>query len=229
MARIFPHGSLNQVATNAWQVEGSQSFPLKRNMTVYRLADGRLVLYSVVALDDAGMAALEALGRPWLMIVPGSHTLDARFYKERYPHLLVAHEGELPPNLAGLAVDGTPEELLAGTGVEITHAAGMKRQELALLLPGDSGKALVTCDILGRNGPRQPGIRGRILEILGPPGAFFGVARIVKLRQVHDKSALRGWIAALAARGDITAVLGSHGPPLTSDVGAALRQAMGKV
>ena len=229
MARIFPHGSLNQVAPNAWQVEGSQSFPLKRNMTVYRLTDGRLVLYSVVALDDAGMVALEALGKPWLMIVPGSHTLDARFYKERYPQLLIAHEGELPPSLAGIAIDGTPGELLAGTGIEIMHAAGMKRPELTLLLPGENGKALVTCDILGRNGPRQSGVRGRILEVLGPPGGFFGVARIVKFRQVSDKRALRGWIAALAERGDITTVLGSHGPPLTSDVVAALRQSVEKV
>ena len=76
--KIFPHGELHRVSNNTWQVEGSQGMPLKRNMTVHRLADGRLVLYSVVALDEPGMRALEALGTPWLMIVPGSHTLAAR-------------------------------------------------------------------------------------------------------------------------------------------------------
>jgi hypothetical protein len=114
MHPILPHGDLSRVATNTWQVEGSLPFPLKRNMTVHRLHDGRLLLYSVVA---------------------------------------------------------------------------------------------------------------RILQFLGPAGGSFGVARIVKFRQVRDKSALRGWLAALAARGDISSVLAAHGPPLTSGVTAALNQA----
>ena len=225
--QLFPHGSLERIAANTWQVEGSQSMPLKRNMTVHRLSDGRLVLYSVVALDAAGMQALEALGTPWLMVIPGTHTIDARFYKARYPQLLVAHDDLA--ELADLKSDGTPETLLTGTGVEVIRSAGLKRNEACLLVPADNGKLLVACDILGRNSPRQPGIGGRIMAFLSPPGGVFGVARIVKFRQVKDKHVLREWVRGLAARSDLVAVLGSHGPALTSNVAPSLQDAAQRI
>ena len=44
--RLFPHGEFRQLAPNLWIVRGGLSFPLYRNMVVYRLPDGRLVLQS---------------------------------------------------------------------------------------------------------------------------------------------------------------------------------------
>jgi hypothetical protein len=39
----------------------------------------------VIAMSDAGMAKLDALGRVSIILVPnGGHRLDARFYKQRY-------------------------------------------------------------------------------------------------------------------------------------------------
>jgi hypothetical protein len=93
--RFFPHGELSEIAPSLWQVEGSLPMPLKRNMKVYRLGDGQLVLYSVVAMDEAGMAALEALGKPAVMIAPHPiHILDAPFYNQRYPDLTVIASGK---------------------------------------------------------------------------------------------------------------------------------------
>lgn len=217
---LYPHGELQRVCEGVWQVEGSMKLPLKRNMTVFRLNDGRLVLYSVVAMNDAGMAALEALGTPWLMVVPGTHTMDAPFYKKRYPGLLVAGDADL----AGLSRDGDAAGLLKGTEVEVLYPEGMKVPETCLLAPSDGGTVLAVCDILGGKMPRLPGIGGRLFALLGPPGDF-GVARIVKFRQVASKPKLRTWLLQLAARPKLRAVLAAHGPALKANVAGALQVA----
>jgi len=46
---------------------------LPRRMTVVRLYDGRLVIFSAMSLNDEQMGVLEAFGRPAFLIVPGDH------------------------------------------------------------------------------------------------------------------------------------------------------------
>ncbi len=63
---------------------------VERRMTVVRLADGRLVIWSAIALDRSQMQELEAFGSPTYLIVPGDlHRMDAHAWKERYPQLVV--------------------------------------------------------------------------------------------------------------------------------------------
>jgi hypothetical protein len=69
---IYPYHPLKSLAANLWQVEGKLANGLPRNMTVYRLPDGRLLLYSVVAMHEADMEALEKLGLPAIMVMPRS-------------------------------------------------------------------------------------------------------------------------------------------------------------
>src|SRR5687768_14893240 len=89
---VHPHGPLREVAPGLWEVTGDvPGLPLKRNMTVVRLSDpgssdGRLLLHSVIAMDDARMAELEALGKPSVLVVPnGAHRIDIARYHARYP------------------------------------------------------------------------------------------------------------------------------------------------
>jgi hypothetical protein len=91
--KVLPHGALNRIGSNLITVTGQLHMPLgdyPRRMTVVRLDDGRLVLYSAIALDEPEMAELEAWGRPALLVVPGDiHRLDARPWKARYPTMTV--------------------------------------------------------------------------------------------------------------------------------------------
>ena len=51
--KIYPYDPPRPLASNLWQVKGSlPSGPIPRNMTVYRLPDGRLLLYSVIAMHE---------------------------------------------------------------------------------------------------------------------------------------------------------------------------------
>src|SRR5476651_662911 len=90
---VLPHGKLSQVDDDILTVVGKIHMPLMdlpRRMTVVRLADSRLVIYSAIALDDDEMTALEAFGQPAYLIVPSDkHRLDAKIWKDRYPALKV--------------------------------------------------------------------------------------------------------------------------------------------
>jgi hypothetical protein len=216
--QIFPHGLPEQLQPGLWRVVGSLPYPLKRNMFIYRLRDGGLLLYSVVAMDDSGMAALERLGKPTIMVVPHPlHIMDARFYKQRYPHLRVFGMADAQARLPDMKFDSTPAEALAPEGISAHLIPGMRYSEVALELPVDGGHAIIFTDIVSR----LEGKPNWIMKLLGPPQGN-GVSRIVKLRQVADKEQVRGFLRRLAATPGVRLAAGCHGGVVTQDCSAWL-------
>ena len=67
--KLYPHGDLESPIGGVWMVTGRSAFPLYRRMTVWKLPDGTLLAHSVIAMDDARMAALDALGRLSIILV----------------------------------------------------------------------------------------------------------------------------------------------------------------
>ncbi len=90
---VQPHGKLIELAENLWTVEGTIRMPpgpLQRRMTIARLQNGALVVFSAIALDEAEMRKIEALGEPSFLIVPNPfHRQDAAAWKARYPDMRV--------------------------------------------------------------------------------------------------------------------------------------------
>ena len=61
---VLPHGKIEKLEENLWRVDGTlPGGGPPRVMTIARLRDGRLVIHGAIALDDASMKELEALGR----------------------------------------------------------------------------------------------------------------------------------------------------------------------
>ena len=211
--RIFPHQLPEELAPGVWRVKGSLSIPLPRNMIIYRLADGSLLLYSVVALNEEGFAALEKLGRPTVMVVPHQfHVMDAAFYKERYPELQIIgppEAGRRKPELQ-MASPTAPHQL---DGVIFHTIPGHKCGEVVMELAlAGGGKALVFTDLVGEH----EGKANLFLKILGAPGGS-GVARIVKWRQITDKSQVRAFLQKMAALPSLQLVIGCHGGPVKAN------------
>src|SRR5450432_2441701 len=90
---VLPHGKLSRLDDNLLCVTGDLPLPVgdfPRRMTVVRLGNGQLVIYSAIALDEAEMRALEDFGEPAFLIVPNDiHRMDAKIWKDRYPALQV--------------------------------------------------------------------------------------------------------------------------------------------
>lgn len=224
--RIYPHGDLFSIGPSIWQVQGRLALPVPRNMTVLRASDGRLILYSVVAMQEAGMSALEALGEPSFLIIPHRrHQMDAPFYKARYPRLRVLAPN--PAHVRHLAVDGRLEEL-APLGVRARVVPGNTYDDVALDAPRGHGNERVLCVCETLSNIDATGLL-RLFKLFGPPGGGFGVARAVKLREIRDRDALRIWLSEQAARNDVTALLFGHGAPITLGVPSMLQRAARQV
>jgi glyoxylase-like metal-dependent hydrolase (beta-lactamase superfamily II) len=226
---IYPYHPLKALAANLWQVEGALANGLPRNMTVYRLLDGRLLLYSVVAMHAADMEALEKLGRPAILVMPHDrHGMDAPFYKRRYPDIRILAPD--PLHARKVPVDGDIGEL-GELGINAYVLPGTTYHEVVLELPvegGMAGMALCTTELLGNLSP-LPGLMGVLLRVIGPPGGGLGVARVVRWREVSDRNRVRAWLRSMAERIDLRMVLVGHGNPVTQDPRASLRRAAGQV
>jgi hypothetical protein len=186
-------------------------------MTIYRLPDRSLFLHSVIALDDAGMLALEALGKPSVMLVPHPlHLMDASFYKARYPDIEVVASADSAASLQNrVPVDASPETRLPALGIQPHVVPGMKYTEVVPELPlGDDTSALVFTDIFVAGEPDAPSKLTRgFLRLLGPPRGC-GVPRLVRHRQVSDRTAVREFFRTMADRKDLSLLLGAHMLPV---------------
>ncbi len=218
---IYSHGGPVQLADNVWQVTGSLKIPVPRNMTIVRVSQGGLVLYSVVAMNEGGMSELEALGRPQLLVIPHRrHQMDAPFYAARYSELrIVAPE---PARVHDVAVHGGLDELRA-VGIESFVLPGNDHEDVVMDIPFGDGRALCVCESLGN--VKTSGMMSLLFRVLGPPGGSFGVARAVRVREIPDRSRLRDWLRRQAQRTDLRALLFGHGTPIITQVSAALERA----
>jgi hypothetical protein len=225
---IRPHGEIEELAPGLWSVTGSLPFPLRRNMTIYRLPDGGLLLHSVVAMNDAGMAALERLGRPELCIVPSSgHRMDAPFYRRRYPRLKMVCPADARARVEkAVPVDATCEDTLPREGVRIHPLGGIRTGELGYEVSIPGGKALLFCDLLA-NSDYAPTLGGALMRTItgGLGDRRLGVARIVRLTLVRDRAATRAALGNIAAIPDLRLISVAHGRPLRAGCGDALREA----
>jgi hypothetical protein len=226
--KILPHGEPRELIPGVWEVTGSLPFPLRRNMTIVRLSDGTLLLHSVIAMDEAGMAKLDALGTPSIMIVPhGGHRMDPPFFKARYPALKVVAPAAARAKIEEvIKVDATSEEALPPIGVRLHEVAGFKHGELAYELDTSGGKLLIVSDVLANDDNPPPGVGGWLMAKLG--GGIkgrLGVPRMMKMMMLKNKPAARASLAKLAELRDVTAITLAHGRSLTDGCGEALKEA----
>ncbi len=106
----------------------------QRRMAIARRADGKLVIHNPIALDDAEMKEVEALGKPGFLVVPNAfHRQDAIIYKQRYPELSVLCPETARKRVSDIVeVAGNMDEMPKDTDVEMFHLRGMKQREGAL-------------------------------------------------------------------------------------------------
>ena len=228
---LFPHGPLIEFAPGNWTVRGTIGMPLHRNMGVHRLRDGGLLLYSVVRLDEAGLAALAELGPPRVMVVPhAKHSMDATFYKERFPELVVAAPDDSKAEIEGrrkVKVDGSPSALLPEHGIRSHRIPGIRYEEPAMEVPVGGGRwGMYVCDSLSQGpGRDMEGLGGWVFSLFGTSRGSFGVSRLFRWMMMKERAPLKRWLEEQASRDDLAFVWVAHGDPLVADVSGTLRRA----
>lgn len=222
---VLPHGKLARLDDNLLSVTGDLHMPMgdvPRRMTVARLRDGRLVIYSAIALDEAEMAALESFGDPGFLVVPNDiHRMDAKIWKDRYPHLTVV----APPGCREKVSEIVPvNETAVDFGdpdVEYVVVPGTQDHEAALVVKTWSGTTLVVNDLIW-NLDDRPGFGGWLFKVMGFTGKEPKIPTIVELRGIKDKSALRGQLERWARIPNLNRIIVSHGNIVTRDAPGVL-------
>jgi hypothetical protein len=241
-SHVLPHGAIEELAPNFWHVTGTlpSSTMVPREMVLYRLADGSLLIHSAIALNEQQMAKLESLGTPNILIVPNRiHRLDAGVYKQRYPQLKVVCPAAAKPYVEPeVAVDGMAEEILPAYGIVCHEPMGIRPQELVYELPLPTGKALVFTDILfnlNKSYFQQNLSTGEFLlqwlgtSAIGSSG-FFGITGLGRQFFMQDRNAYRQWLESLADRiPDLQVISVAHGSPIITDCRDRLQEAAARL
>jgi hypothetical protein len=224
---VLPHGKLVQSDENILTVVGQIHMPLMdlpRRMTVVRLVDARLVVFSAIALDEDEMSALEAYGRPAYLIVPSDkHRLDAKTWKDRYPGIqVVAPEGARDKVAEAVPVD-TVSPGFDDPNVQFVTVPGTRGREAALVVRTPKGTTLVLNDVVG-NIRDAAGFGGWLLHLAGFAGKEAQVPAVVKMAVIEDKSALRTQLLQWAQIESLKCILVSHGSPIEDNPRRVLRE-----
>jgi hypothetical protein len=230
--KVLPHGKLTQIDDNILTVTGDIRMPLMdlpRRMTVARLNDARLVVFSAIALDEDEMRRLEAFGRPAYLIVPSDkHRLDANIWKIRYPEMrVVAPEGSWGAVQKVVAVD-TAAPRFDDPSVRFVTVPGTSNREAALVVSGPRGTTLVLNDVVG-NIRNSSGVGGWLLRRFGFAGKKAQIPKVVKMAMIKDPNALRAQLLHWAEIDSLKRILVSHGSPIEDNPRQVLRDLAGSL
>jgi hypothetical protein len=217
---VLPHGKLSRLDDNLLTVVGELHMPIgdfPRRMTVVRLQDGRLVIYSAIALDEPEMAALEAWGAPSFLVVPGDiHRMDAKIWKDRYPDLFVVSPPGAKKKVDEVVRVDETEVDFGDPRVRFVSVPGTEGHEAALLVQTSSGSTLVVNDLIWNVGD-LPGFGGWLMRIAGFTGDTPRIPSVVDLKLIKDKPALRAQLEAWAKTHDLNRIIVSHGQIVTKE------------
>lgn len=223
---VLPHGKLTQIDEGLLTVVGELKMPLTefpRRMTVVRLADGRLVIFSAIALDDPEMQQLEAYGKPAFLIVPNDlHRLDARVWKERYPSMqVIAPAGSRAKVAEVVPVDADNVDF-NDSSVRFITVLGTAGAESALLVRRKTGTTLVINDLIW-NIPQLPGVGGWLFDAAGMTGDRPVIPVVVKMHAIKDRMVVRQQLQEWSRLYGLSRIIVSHGDIIGSEAPIVLR------
>lgn len=223
---VLPHHELTQIDEGLLCVVGDLHMPVgdfPRRMTVARLSDGRLVIYSAIALDEHEMADLEGYGTPAFLIVPSEiHRMDARIWKARYPDIyVVAPAGAHAKVEEVVQVDATFVDL-GDPHVHFVTVPGTDQHEAALLIERPRGTSLVVNDVIW-NVHHRTGVGGWLLKVAGFTGDEPKIPAFIARRSIKDRQAFRQQLERWSRISNLKRIIMSHGDIVTHDAPTVLR------
>ncbi len=223
---VLPHGKLTHLDDNLLSVTGILRMPpmgdVERRMTIVRLADGRLVVYSAIALDEPQMKEIERFGTPAFLSVPNDiHRMDAKIWKDRYPAMHVVAPAAARAKVDEIVlVDATAADF-GDPGVRFVAVPGTGEREAALVVETRSGTTLVLNDLIF-DLPNRPGVIGWLFKAIRMTGDEPHVPPLVRLRQVKDTDALRAQLERWSRLPSLKRVIISHGDIIGDDAARVL-------
>jgi hypothetical protein len=222
---VLPHEKMRSFEDKLVTVAGDLPMPLgdfPRRMTVVRLANGQLVIFSALALDEPEMRALEKFGKPSFLIIPSEiHRMDAKIWKERYPDLLVIAPPGARRRAEELVDVDTTEPDFGDPSVRYVNVPGTDGGEAALLVETSTGTTLVICDLIW-NVHHRRGFGGWLFRLFRLTSESPQIASVVRMK-IKDKRALRDQFLSWANLDGLNRIVVCHGDIVERDPPGVLR------
>jgi hypothetical protein len=224
---VLPHGKPIKLDDDLLTVVGPLHMPIgdfPRRMTIVRLSDGRLVIYSAIALDESEMAEIEAWGTPAFLVVPNEiHRLDIKAWKLRYPKLIVVAPAGSRSKIEEIVHVDQVEVDFGDPNVRFVTVPGTAGHEAALLLQTSSGATLVVNDLIW-NVEDLPGFGGWLMHAIGGTGNTPRIPKFVAWKLIKDKPAMRAQLEAWSGLEQLNRIIVSHGEIITHEPQKLLRK-----
>jgi hypothetical protein len=220
---VLEHGPMEKLSGRVWTVSGSMpNGRTQRRMVIVKLSGERLLFHNAIALQASAMAELEGWGKPAYLLVPNSfHRQDAWIWKQRYPELSVLCPKGCTQKVAEeVAVDGSYDQALGDSAVQLFHWRGTREREGGILVRESDRASLILNDVV-LNLPRQGGVMGMLLAPTGVPS----VPRISRWMLLKDQRSFQQHLLELADTQGLCRVLVAHGATIEVEAREALRTA----
>jgi hypothetical protein len=198
----------------------------KRNVTLLRLSDGRVVIHSTAPFTEKDIAAIREFGEPaWLLDATLLHDTFAKEGRTALPNLpYLAPSGFA--EVSGIAtqpLDPPPKDW-AGE-IDLLRVEGTRKNEHALF--HRRSRTLVVADLFFSFPPETRGW-GRCFAryVMGLPSTLFGVSRFFRFL-IGDKQAFERSVRTLLDW-DFERIVVAHFAPLETEAKPAVESAIAK-
>lgn len=223
--KVHEHGPIRELEENLWLVSGEipgLPMPLRRTMTLLRLADGRVAIHGGIPLDDGSMRRLEAWGEPALLVVPnGWHRIDAPAYKKRYPQLRVLCPAGASQRVSEVVpVDGAYDAFPKDPLIAVETLEGTRMREGVFVVRSAARASLVFNDLFF-NQAHLPGFWGFVYRAIGSTGSP-RVTWLARTAMVEDRGALAAHLQRLSVVQGLARLVPGHGEVVEQEAPAVL-------
>lgn len=199
----------------------------KRNVTLLRLRDKRVVIHSTAAFAEEDVAAIRAFGEPaWLVDATLLHDTFAKKGRAALmglPYLAPSGFREVS-GVATQPLDAPPSDWEGE--IEVLKLEGTKKNEHALF--HRQSRTLVVADVFFSFAPETRGwARFFARRIMGMPASLFGVSRFFRFL-IADKEAFARSLRKMLDW-DFERIVVAHREPLVTAAKSAVERALGEL
>ena len=221
---VNQHSKLTQLDDNLWAVEDKMNAAISRRMCIVRYADGSLLFFHAVPVDDATLGEIKALGTPkYLVVGHHQHAVDAYAFQEKLGLKAYGPKRSEAGMKARFDVTGFVEDLPTDPSVRCIQTPGSKLDEVTIIVTSGAEKrvSLLFCDAIQNNPPESLPFIFRWLGFAGGPK----VTPLFRLLFVSDKQKLKNALLEWASIPNLARIVPFHGSVTATDAAGALRHA----
>jgi hypothetical protein len=221
---VTRHDPIEKLEDNLWSVGGDvPGLPFHRRMSIIKRADGTLLFFNAIPLEEAALKEVLDWGKPAILVVPhDQHMIDARPFAEKLGLKLYGPKECEAKVRARAEMTGTLDAVPADPAIRIEPIAGVKNGEPALTITSAGGRtSILVSDVIMNNSKESIGLFPRLM-------GFAGHAKIVpvfRMMFLKDKAALKSQVNRWAELPGLTRLVPCHGDIVSSSPSDALRSA----